>query len=284
MKKVQNDFHVGRLVIKDLNNQKKHELIKNGAIGLDKNIFSKETNIEGTNMYDSVFTIFLKSNGKYICLHDGKTYSESGEDYCTNLDRFSNIFPLFYCRYSCNTTVKQALHLFDLLFKKGLHQKYASLFPHKKTIPLDSLHIGCLSLCLGFHLDNIEMNYEYHNIPRFLMLSNSDASLIVSSQIPKYEIEQDGYYSLVGHYKIVEFRTLFLLYEVLDNKDIMYNLHNFGFYNHKCSFDPKVDSFSDMIPLKEVLEESEIICRSEEISYNKALQLYRTLEKRNQKN
>ena len=136
--------------------KRKFELLNNGA--LYKEYFN---NWNRRLAYDSIYTLFLKKDNKYLCLHNGKIYTENGDDYCCYLQKFKDTFPKIDFNLSDKITIPMALNYFDIIYSKVAG---VSLHDSNITHPLDFYYIGDLNLATHTHDINTDDKIDEQNI------------------------------------------------------------------------------------------------------------------------
>ncbi len=258
------DFYVGKLNISrkqgNLLNPKSTDysglileiidLTINGAIE-HNNVFSESRN---GLIYKEVYTLFLKQNGNYLCLHDGNTYKENGDDYCDCLTSFKNYFPKIDFVIPNELTIKEAKNYFDIILK---NRNGIELYNKKISHSINDYFVGTLDLLTKETIIESKISEEKNFINYCLLINgwwgyysgyNSDETKEISHDL---------------------FKCLFI--KIADR---YYNIKDFNFYIDINSY----DSFCHhLIPYKEYIEDFNITPK-ENISIYEATNTYQNLE------
>ena len=240
----------------------------NGAIGLDDYLFSIYTNWEKRLDYRSVFTIFYKNNNKYYCLHNGKSYElgDQGEDYCSNLTRLINCLPKFCCNISNEISFKEAIKIFNILFKKPIKKIYT-----KETINVNDIYLGSLDLCWGLDVNKErESRFYFVNIPEHKTLSSQKEIYGGYGYTNRTILNDDK----IIEYDYSGYSCLYLLYE----NGKCYNLNDFQIYNlnENNKYNNKVEIKKTLL---ESLDENNINVKEKELTIPKILKLQQNLKR-----
>lgn len=198
-------------------NPKMKEMVKKfsktGAIDFDKDPLSKYIDWEKGIEYTGFLTMFYKQGNKYVCLHDGKTYEQTGGIFIENLVPLSELIPKINTELPKNISIPQALQLFDTLFKKNFGE--IALYDTTRYDVID-FYVGDVILRERKQdQTSQDTKIEYIDLPRNIMLAKSN--LLVSSY------RQMEYINRV-------YRCLFL-HEDIDIDKNLYNINNHEFYS-----------------------------------------------------
>ena len=252
------DFYVGELYLyKKFGNLLTGESIQDGEIRIQKfsesgainfqhDLASQYIDWEKEIEYTGFLTLFYKQNGKYICLHDGKTYDLSSLIIIDNLVLLKDLLPKIDNKKISRISMYDALELFDILFKEdSIEQSLYLENKHKIT----DFYVGDITLRERKSIDTIDKRCEYINLSHHLMLEKEGLA-IHSSQ--------------ASDYTNVAYKCLFLR----DGVDL-YNIHNNQFYN------PNEDEFESLSPFAEYLLSNKVSFKSEQTTIPKALRLFK---------
>ena len=141
----------------------RNNILVEGAINLKPICFDDLTNWDERVRYDSVFTIFIRNdNDTFTCLHNGKTYTNFGLNYCSDLVPLSSCLPVVSSRITEKKLSPHAAKgIFNILFKSEKKNLYKKDDFHK----LDDYYFGHLELYTGTRKRDA-------NIAQRLMLSS----------------------------------------------------------------------------------------------------------------
>lgn len=233
----------------------------NGGIRFQKDIFSRYIDFEKNKAYEGVLTIFYKSREGYLCLHDGERYIPNDDSFCENLIPLSNLLPKIDFNIPNEISIKEAICLFDFLFKKK------SKISNSSKYDINDFYIGCLTLHDGYLPNCNKINrYRYDNLALKYMLINSEATIV-----EKFG-KEDTFYNL---HDFTVYRCAFLKLPFG-----LYNLNCYQFYDYY--FRNNSDSFTshcgELKSMKQLLDEKNM-CTSDLITIPKILKLQRNLEK-----
>ncbi|HHT37904.1 MAG TPA: hypothetical protein GXZ95_00630 [Mollicutes bacterium] len=261
-------------------------ICKKGAIEIRKGSLGKYFDWDSKRCYEGVLTIFYKIDDKYLSFHNGEFYDSFGEDFCDNLVSLSELLPKVDFIKPTSISIKEAINLFDYLFKKKKSNKIDELCD-KTKYQIQDFYVGNLNLYEGFSLEmenEYKKSYQHANLPQKYILFNSDANIGEMYGIKGEEKTDHG--SIYGVHDFVVFKSLFL-----KQPHGLYNLHNYQVYNQgiltKEHFNnkEKVDEshYDMMIPFQEYLENGSVEVESDLITISEALKLYKKVKTNNLK-
>ena len=223
---------------------KKWELVNNGALDLTYEFddFTKR------RTYNSVFTMFIKENDKYLCLHNNKLYDLEGNDYISELKPLKESLPQVDFNIEEEISLNKLYNLFTSVFDD---LKCIKLYNKSKHLFSD-FYVGVLNL-----VDHININ------------NNSVKKNIIENKLLLHDDYVGGYNQDINNieynYDIVE--CLFLK---IDNK--YYCLNNFKFYDTE---DIAGENFcQNLISLKEFIEDDNTYINLDEVTIKNANNLY----------
>lgn len=275
------DFYIGELYIGDLGLYSATivvDTIQNGAIDIQDRLLIKHYDKDRHRYYDILLTIFHKYNNEYTCLHNGKTYTQEGTDYCKSLISLKDLLPKVSYNIPEYLSFKEPYHIFDKLFKNRKAQKIAN--SHNKTpYDINDFYTGNLNLYEGFILEESGSHYPYtyYNLPELRILFESDAKVKVGNYLEIFN-EQDNT-SKTHNYLVCN--CLFLKFQ----GENLYNINNFQTYNKGVLSNEQLTEFKigesyydHMVPFTETLKEQEVKYDKEKITIPKALKLYKKIK------
>lgn len=265
--------HFGNLLSGEITKEEKiernriQELKGTKAINVQQNSFNRFIDWNNRREYNAFLTLFYKKDEKhYICLHNGREYTNHQNEFYENLIPLKELLPKKSYKSLNQITIRESLVLFDELFNKT---KMKKIMCNEENYPMQDFYVGNLNFCAEYDFDNPSERSKYVHLPQYIRLSKLN-EVKTGSGFSIYE--NDGMYN----YSV--FRCLFLK----NKNNSVYNLHDFQNYN-EGTFEPKKfeninngQSYYDyMIPFEEYLDKKEVNISCDEISIPKALTLYK---------
>lgn len=254
-----------------------YKLCNNGAVApkwLPSQCFTR-VNFYSRRMYEGVLTLFYKNGEDCLCLHDGNVYSSDGNNYYTDMVPLKSFLPKVDYDIPEEITTKEAIRLFESLFKENRKNTIIDLYKNNKY-DIGEFSVGKLILYNSYSLDRSKSDeYKCFNIPTKIILMKNSAinygGFIVNSI-------DNGDESKKYNHSFSEYNCLYLL----QNKELYnINAHNYyenTLYSGKKITDLDVDkSYCEVdIPLNEYLENRGVSSpRHQDISIEKALKLFK---------
>lgn len=183
---------IGRLNdIEKVKFEKHNTLIKNGAI----NALNMYVNEFGSKCFENnILSVFLHLHDKiYLCLHDLETYSSYFEMPCVNMERLNNFLPEIDYDEHSKMSVRDALKLFDALFKNNHKLKY-----NNTQFDREDFFTGTIDLCTGYENKYKNEKVFFSPILKYLLMANKNNGLL-------YQEKMNGI-----NYQYIKFNTVFL--------------------------------------------------------------------------
>ena len=223
-------------------NQDKYRMyqraLRNGAIDLVSGISFDKVNLHTKKLYKNVFTLFYKlDNGKYLCLHNGETYSYLGSDYFENIKPLKDLLPKLGCDYP------KAISLYEAssLFKKALEHKLYD----KTLFDINKFYTGTIDLLQNSTLVPVK-SLEGNDFRNFNVIDNLLLKRLFIG--PGYSLIKDNRKYYYGKYNSV--------FYMFRNGDL-YNINNNQLYEKD-----KIKVMEHIIdvdePLKDRLDKDDI--------------------------
>lgn len=244
------------------------ELKLNGAIDFQDRIF-KKVNFNKDRYYNGVLTIFYKINdNKYMCLHNGKTYSLTGNDFCKNLIHLQYLLPKISYDIPTELSNIEALILFKNLFKTN----FSKIAYNNEKYSIDEFYVGNFNLPYKIHKNN---SFEYFNLAEKQILYKSDSKLI------SFFGQYGKNYLISDKPDIFDYISSCCVF-YRNNNDSLYNINSFQYCNNgtlkkeHLYYNESGESYYDyIIPFSEYLEENKLLYNKKEITIPKVLKFYR---------
>lgn len=230
------------------------ELTINGAIEHNNSFSENQNSLRDDLIYKEVYTLFLKQNENYLCLHDNNIYTENGDDYCNCLISFKNYFPKIDFALPNELTIKEAKKYFDIILKK---RNGVELYNKKILHSINDFYVGGLDLLTEETIIESKITEEKNFINSCLLINGWWGCCKGYNNDKTKEVSHDF------------FKCLFI-----KNADRYYNIKDFNFYVDIDS----ADSFCHhLIPYKEYIEDFNMVPK-DNISIYKAINAYQCLE------
>lgn len=235
---------------------KQMQLINNGAINYhnyDYQNYIKESNDK--LIYEGVYTLFLKQNANYLCLHDGNTYTENGNDYCSCLTSFKNYLPKVDFIVPMQLTIADALNYFNIILKNS---NGIELYNKEISHSINDYFIGSLNL----------LTKE----------TNANSEIPIEKNFINSRLLANGWWGCTCSYNGDETKEIELSHDLfvclfIKIADRYYNIKDFHFYTDINSN----DSFCyHLIPFKKYIEDFNITPK-EILSIQEAANVYQRL-------
>ena len=229
---------------------KKIKLIEKGAIDDNYNFMRSRNG----RIYETVYTVFLRQDDGYLCLHDGNIYKENGDDYCSCLTSFKNYFPKVDFIIPNQLTINEAINYFNIIINdyKGIE-----LYDKNALHSISDYFIGSLDLLTSETIIDNQVFME-KNFINYRLLANNWIGCC-------------GRYTNDGT-KDMSYDYLKCLFLKIANR--YYSINDFTFYTDMESD----DSFCHhLLPYKEYIENFNITAK-EDLSIYEANVIYTKLE------
>jgi len=236
-----------------------NQIILNGAIDFQKDLFKKYTDWKNQKQYHGVLTLFYKEKEEFICLHNGKNYTTNGIDFCEHLIPLPQLLPKISYNMPNTLSLKESLYLFNTLFHPKYNHKLINIH-NKDLYNTNDFYIGNLSLHDGFRSNDFYQRYIYYNLVESYLAYNNGATISHFFGIEDQKFDEEKNRPIGLHdYKVL--KCIFLKL----NETKMYNLNNFQIYQNGTFESSTPDSdiitenyYDNLKPLKEVMEKKHI--------------------------
>ncbi len=208
-----------------------------GAINLERLHMDEVISNNNSFIYKLLLTLFYRvDDNKYICLHNGNTYEENGnESFCSNLYKLSDVLPKFGYNIPKELSCLKASYLFNCLFKEK------KKFPYNyDKFNINDFYFGNLDLCCGYNDINAVRSHAELNVPSQIILFKKEL-YNGSGYSKRINIGNDTFEA--------DYCSFSSIYLKLDDENY-YNIDNYKIYNiDKC------EPFCDKVILKRALKD-----------------------------
>lgn len=165
-------------------------------------------------MYQEFYTLFLKQNETYLCLHDNNFYKETGNYYCSCLTSFKKYFPKIDFILPKQLTINDALNYFNSIIKNS---NGIQLYNKNTLHSVNDYFIGSLNLLTKETNIDSEISIEKNFINYHLLRNNG----------------WNGFYSCYNNERTEEMNyDFFLKCLFIKIADSYYNINDFNFYTN----------------------------------------------------
>jgi len=246
-------------------NDLEYATILNGAIDLSKISDQDKTDITNRINYKRLYTLFYKVDDKYYCLHNGRCYQETGDDYC------SELVPLITCLPKYSFDIKDKISIYEArkLFKNLFSSKRKCLYNHDKY-DIDDFYTGYIDICTSYEISDPNKydkeTFDYDIFRQLTILGNglyNESGYYTENKVDSKTIE--AIYST--------FKVIFLKID----QEHLYNINDYTIYRND---EMKESLFASDLEIKKPLRkafEYNGIDYQEKMSIPEILQLQKRL-------
>lgn len=197
-----NNFYIGELYLSyefknllqsenSIQKSKTSSLCINGAINFEQGLLRKYIDWEKRKSYEGILTIFYKENDNYISLYSGKLYNSNSEDFYENLVSLPNALPKSGFDIPSRISIKEALFLFDTLFKNSKAKNIEEFYSTDYQIP-DWIKKGIIAVQKAPSARNIQpiaFNYSNGILSAYINHENPQKTDFIDLGIAKSHFE-----------------------------------------------------------------------------------------------